>query len=82
MRASGPGGQSVNSTESAVRVTHFPSGESVVIMDDRSQYRNKERAIEIIQERLWKLERRKIGNDRRGERNVQVCYFNLLCGIC
>lgn len=48
MRSSGPGGQSVNKTESACRATHLPSGMAVMIQEDRSQDRNKKRATEIL----------------------------------
>jgi protein subunit release factor A len=57
-RASGPGGQHVNRTESAVRLTHLPSGVSVIASDTRSQARNREIAFERLRERLRKLNAR------------------------
>ncbi len=58
MRSSGPGGQHVNKTESAVRATHTPSGMSVVVSDSRSQWQNKKLAIERLKQKLcqWELE--------------------------
>ena len=55
LRASGPGGQHVNKTESAVRLTHPPSGVMVVVQDTRSQHRNREVAFERLAERLRRL---------------------------
>jgi protein subunit release factor B len=54
-RASGPGGQHVNKTESALRLTHFPSGVVVAVQDSSSQFRNRETAFERLAERLKKL---------------------------
>ncbi len=70
--ASGPGGQAVNTTNSAVQVTHLPTGISVRCMDERSQLKNKSKALKILRSRLLDLERTKQETAIRDERRSQV----------
>jgi peptide chain release factor 1 len=71
-RASGAGGQHVNRTESAVRVTHLPTGIAVAIQDAKSQHKNKAKALEILRARLYDRERRAQAEERASERKGQV----------
>lgn len=71
-KSQGAGGQHVNTTDSAVRITHLPTGLQVFIQDDRSQHKNKARAMEILRARLYEQERRKIDSERESERSKQV----------
>ncbi len=71
-RSSGAGGQKVNKTSSAIRVTHLPTGMVVECQDERSQYKNKDRALKILRSRLLDEERQKQNNEIADERRSQV----------
>ena len=71
-RSSGAGGQKVNKTESAIRVTHLPTGTVVECQDERSQYKNKDRALAILRSRLWETEREKQTGAVAAQRKSQV----------
>ena len=71
-RASGPGGQSVNTTDSAVRITHLPSGLVVSQQDEKSQHKNKAKAMKILRARLYEAERDKQLQERADDRKGQV----------
>ncbi len=72
MRSGGAGGQHVNKTESAIRITHMPSGIVVMMQEERSQHRNSAKAMALLRSRLYDAERARLDHERAADRRGQV----------
>src|SRR5213079_951091 len=72
MRSGGAGGQHVNKTESAIRITHLPSGIAIVVQEERSQHKNRAKAMATLRARLYDAQKQKLDSERAAERRGQV----------